>query len=96
LAGCNWNKLAKHWADDAYYQDQFFGRWATPGLYLPDPRVEQLDLDDPVIQRKYRQDPDSFTDKLHELHIDINTLWTKLDTVNVRVFGVQEGNPATA
>ncbi len=57
--------------------------------------TDKLDLDDPVLFRKYHDDPPSFTEKLKQMHVDINTVLVRPDPVNIRVLALQEGDPAT-
>jgi len=74
-------------------QERFFYRVRAGDLYQPDPMIQKLDLDDPKIALEYQRDVTSFTKRLRELNIDINTVLVKPNPANIRVLTLQEGNP---
>ena len=75
-------------------QQQFFDRLDSGDLYVPEPAIfDKLDLDDMVILRKYRDQPRFFTQKLAELHVDINTVLVKPNPVPIRFLSIEEKTP---
>ena len=74
-------------------QQQFFDRWDNSELYVPDPMVEKLDIDDNVIRIKYREQSRLFTKKLDEMHVDINTVLVKPNPAPIRFVSVEEKDP---
>jgi hypothetical protein len=75
-------------------KQQVFNRVANPDLYVPEPAMfDNLDLDDNVILRKYRDQPRFFTQKLAELHVDINTVLVKTNLAPIRFLSIEEQTP---
>ena len=75
-------------------QQQFFNRLDSGDLYVPEPAIfDKLDFDDRVILHKYRDQPRFFTQKLAELHVDINTVLVKPNPAPIRFLSIEEKTP---
>jgi hypothetical protein len=75
-------------------QAQLLYRYQNAELYLPDPLIDKLDIDDNVVRRDYQNSPMIFRNKLDETHINPNSVLVRVNPAPIRFLSIEEHNPA--
>lgn len=75
-------------------QAQLLYRYQNAELYLPDPLIDKLDIDDNVVRRDYQNSPMIFRKKLDETHINPNSVLVRVNPAPIRFVSIEEHTPA--